>query len=81
MYNKNQKDNFEKIKMQLDLLKQRLNNIDITLNIQEEILGAVTQNTKILFEEALVPVSGESVEEIMKKALPKGKLPKILFKK
>ncbi len=72
----------DNLRMQLDLLKQRLDNIDRVLNIQEEVLSLLNENTKFLYKEALVynNVNNTSTNEIMKNAFSGRKIPKILFK-
>lgn len=73
--------NLEKIRSQIDLLKERLDNIDKVLNVQEEAINLLQENTKSLFKEATVSYnSTDSVEEIMKSVFFKGRLPKILNK-
>ncbi len=71
----------DNIRTQIDLLKERLDNLDRVLNIQEGVLNSLNENTKFLYKEALVfNNSNNSVHEIMKKAFSSKKLPKILFK-
>ena len=81
MLNKTTDGNLEKIRTQLELLKLRLDNISKTLNFQEDILNILTENTRLLMKEVTaIPVNSNSTEEIMRKAFPKGRIPKILFK-
>ena len=72
----------DEIKTQLELLKKRLDNIDKILNIQEETLDLLCENTEALFNDALRPSKNEiSPEEIMRNAFKSKRLPKILFAK
>ena len=81
MDKKNTNDNFEKIKAQVELLKQRLINLDKVLNVQAEVLDLMTENTKSLLKDSLIPEKVySSTDEIMKNAFSKRKTPKILFK-
>ncbi len=81
MSHKTTDSNLEKIRSQIELLKLRLENINKTLNFQEDILNMLTENTKLLLKEATVTYSNpDSTCEIMRKAFSKGKIPKILFK-
>ena len=75
MTDKNAK--LETIKLQIDLLKKKLNNMDEILISQEKILNLIAEKSKTLFLEA---TQETSPEEIMKKIFPHKKLPKILFK-
>ena len=73
-------NNFDKIKIQIDLLKKRLVNIDKTLNIQEEVLNTLNENTNSLLGDTQFPNKNtNSVQEVMKSAFPKRKIPRILF--
>ncbi|GEM_PF-2941161 len=81
MSNKTTDGNLEKIRTQLELLKLRLDNINKTLNFQEDILNILTENTRLLLKEVPVTTTDpNSTEAIMKKAFSKGRIPKILFK-
>ena len=74
--------NLEKIRIQIELLKQRLDNIDRTLDLQEEVLDVLDENSKSLLQDALNKnQQGNSVNEIMKSAFTRGNIPKILSKK
>lgn len=75
-------EDFEKnIRSQIDSLKQKLDNLDKTINVQEQILEVLNEDTKKLLPDVLRPVNNsDSVEEIMKSAFSKGKLPKSLLK-
>ena len=81
MKSQNPKNFEDNLRTQITILKQRLENIGSTINVQEQILDILTENTKSLLKEA-VPVSksGDSVEEIIKRAFTGGKLPKSLSK-
>ena len=71
--------NIENIKTQIDLLKQSLENIGKTLDLQENTLNILHEDRKTILCEVLAKnTSGNSIEEIMKNALSKGKIPKIL---
>ena len=81
MEKKNNNRSLERIRVQLELLKQRLENMDEILCIQEDILNLVNENTETLLK--TIPVTSENnlkVYDIMKKAFKKGKMPGILFK-
>ena len=74
---------FDGIRTQLDLLKQRLDNIDRVLNIQEEVLNLLNENTKFLYKEAMAfnnVNNNTPTYEIMRNAFSGRKIPKILFK-
>lgn len=75
-------EDFEKnIRSQINYLKQKLDSLDKTINVQEQILEVLNEDTKKLFPDVLRPVNNsDSVEEIMKSAFSKGKLPKSLLK-
>lgn len=74
--------NLKNIKVQIEVLKQRLENIDKTLEVQEEVLDILQENSRTLLHDTLGHWKDKvSVERIMKDAMPKGKIPKILFKK
>ena len=77
-----QNEGFNKIRTQIELLKDRLNNIDKTLEVQEEVLDLLYENSKSLLHDALYTDDESiSVNEIMKRAFSGRTLPKILFKK
>ena len=78
--NHTNENNLEKIKLQINLLKENLDNIDKTLNIQEEAINTLHENSKTLFVEAMTH-ENNSIKQIMKTAFSKGKVPGILFKK
>ena len=73
--------NFEKIRTQIEFLKQRLNNLDKVLVIQEEVLNLINENTKSLLKDSLIPEKVcSSADEIMKNVFSKKAPPKILFR-
>lgn len=74
--------NLINIRNQIDLLKQKLDNIDKTLGLQEEALDLLEENSKSLIKDIL-PIHRNifSTDEVMKNAFSKHKLPRILFKK
>ncbi|MBI3591653.1 MAG: hypothetical protein HY094_09800 [Candidatus Melainabacteria bacterium] len=74
--------NLKNIRTQIELLKERLDNIDKTLNTQEEVLDLLFEDSKSLLQEASIcKQDNNNVVDIMKRAFTQGKLPKILFKK
>ena len=74
----NEKNNkLENIKLQIELLKHKLDNMDKILSSQEEALNAIDKKTKTLLCESQF---SPSPEEIIKKVFPDKKIPKILFK-
>lgn len=76
----NFENNIENIRTEVKVLKQRLENINKALVNQEKTLNLLNENTKLLLTEALNPKNNfNSVEEIMKRAFSKGKLPNILL--
>lgn len=77
--NNNSENNLEKIKTQISFLKEKLDNIDKTLNVQEEAINTLHENSKSLLLEAMTH-ENSSVKQIMKTAFTKGKIPDIFFK-
>lgn len=73
-------ESLNKIKAQIQILKQRFDSMEQTLNIQEEILNLLSEQAKTLCKEAAYNKDSYSVEKIMKRAFSKGTFPKILFK-
>ena len=74
--------NLTTIRNQIDLLKQKLDNIDKTLELQEEILNLLEENSKSLIKDVLPTHRNTfSTDEVMKNAFSKHRFPKILFKK
>ena len=74
----NSEKNLEKIKVQIELLKKRINNMDKTLVTQEKAIDLIDEKSKALLREAQFSNINMSVEQIMKNACPGKKLPKIL---
>ncbi len=72
--------NLEKIKMQIELLKKRIHNMDETLSTQEQAIDLIDERAKNLLTEAQLDNPDMSVEGIMKKAFHGSKIPKILLK-
>ena len=73
------KSNYNEIKTQIEDLKTRLEKIGRLLNLQEESVNLLTENTKSLFKDTMAP-NNNSIQEIMRKSLSRGKLPNILSK-
>ena len=71
----------ENIRVQIELLKNKLDNIEETLNVQEEVLDLLYRKSKSLFEDAIKETRTFSQEDIIRRAFTKGRIPKILFKK
>ena len=71
------KNKLENIKLQIELLKHKLNNMDKILSLQEETLNTIDEKTKsLLFESQFSP----SPEEKIKQVFSNKKIPKIVFK-
>lgn len=71
-------NNLERIKLEIDLLKQRFENLDHILRTQEEMLNHLAENTKSLLKDIFSSKKDSSMEEIMKNAFSNKKMPKIL---
>lgn len=71
----------ENIRVQIELLKNKLDNIEKTLNVQEEVLDLLSRKSKSLFEDVIKGTHSFSQEDIMRRSFTKGRIPKILFKK
>jgi len=71
--------NIENIKNQLQLLKHRLDKVEVTLKFHEHILDNLSTNVSSLFS-ILQSVNDTSVEGIMRKQFKNKELPKIMFK-
>lgn len=70
-------NNLENIRIQINLIKERLNFIDKTLVVQEKLISDLSENTKSLLKDALG--SGENtVTQIMAKQFRGKQLPGIL---
>lgn len=78
MLNNNRENNLEKIRIQIEILKKRINNMDKTLTLQEQTIDLIEEKSKDLMKEASLSTVSMSVEEIMKNAFSGKKLPKIL---
>ena len=75
----NSDKNLEKIRVQIELLKKRINNMDRTLTVQEEAIDLIDEKAKTLLREAQFSSLDMSVEQIMKSAFKGKSLPKILL--
>ena len=71
--------NLEKIRVQIELLKKRINNMDRTLTVQEKAIDLIDEKAKALLREAQFSSLDMSVEQIMKSAFKSKSLPKILL--
>ena len=74
----NKDKNFERIRLEIDLVKQRFENLDHILRTQEEMLNHLADNTKSLLKDIFSSKKDNSIEEIMKKAFSNKQVPKIL---
>ena len=71
----------EDIKLKIELLKKRLDNIDRILTIQEEVLDLISENTKSLCIEAQESTKNfDLYEKVIRQSFTKGKIPRILYK-
>lgn len=73
-------DNLKKIRDQIEELKNHLDKIEQTINLQEEVINLLHKNLESLFHDAFQNSEATSVNEIMKKTFPSGKIPKVLQK-
>ena len=80
MINNNKEKNLERIRVQIELLKKRINNMDKTLSIQEKVIDLIDEKSKSLLREAQFSDINLSVEQIMKNAFSDKSLPKILLR-
>ena len=78
MTNKNTESNLEKIRVQIELLKKQINNMDRTLTIQEKAIDLIDEKSKILLKEAQFSNINISAEQIMKNTFSGKPLPKTL---
>ena len=78
MTNSNREKNLEKIRVQIELLKKRINNMDRTLLLQEKAIDLIDEKSKALLKEAEFSNLNLPVEQIMKNAFKGKALPKIL---
>ena len=76
----NSDKNLERIRVQIELLKKRINNMDRTLTVQEKAIDLIDEKTKDLLKEAQFSNLDMSVEQIMKNAFSSKTLPKVLFR-
>ena len=79
MTNNSGEKNLEKIRVQIELLKKRINNMDKTLTIQEKAIDLIDEKSKALLRETQFSNINMSVEQIMKSAFPDKTLPKVLL--
>ena len=79
MTNNNKEKNLEKIRVQIELLKKRINNMDKTLTLQEKAIDLIDEKSKALLREARFTNINTSVEQIMKNTFKSKTLPKILL--
>lgn len=80
MLNKNTDKNLEKIRVQIELLKKRIHNMDRTLTVQEKAIDLIDEKSKTLLKDAQLGSKDISIEEIMKNAFSGKTMPSILFK-
>ena len=79
MTNNNGERNLEKIRVQIELLKKRINNMDRTLDLQEKTIDLIDEKSKALLREVQFSNITMPVEQIMKNAFSGKTLPKILL--
>ena len=79
MTNNNGEKNLEKIRVQIELLKKRINNMDRTLDLQEKTIDLIDEKSKALLREVQFSNITMPVEQIMKNAFSDKTLPKILL--
>ena len=79
MTNNSGEKNLEKIRVQIELLKKRITNMDRTLVLQEKAIDLIDEKSKALLREAQFSDINLSVEQIMKNAFKGKALPKILL--
>lgn len=78
MTHKSTNHNLENIRNQIEELKSRLDKIEKNIDLQEEVINLLHKNLESVFYDAFQNNEAMSVNEIMKKAFPSGKIPKIL---
>ena len=76
MVNENN-NKLKNIKLQIELLKHKLSNMDKILSSQEKALNTIDERAKTLILESNF---SPSPEEIIKQVFSNKKIPKILFK-
>ena len=79
MTNNSRDKNLEKIRVQIELLKKRINNMDRTLDLQEKTIDLIDEKSKALLREVQFSNITMPVEQIMKNAFSDKTLPKILL--
>ena len=79
MLNNNGEKNLERIRVQIELLKKQINNMDKTLVLQEKAIDLIDEKSKALLREAQFSNINMSVAQIMKNAFKGKTLPKILL--
>ena len=79
MTNNNGEKKLEKIRIQIELLKKRINNMDRTLVLQEKAIDLIDEKSKAILREAQFTNINTSVEQIMKNTFKSKTLPKILL--
>lgn len=80
MTHKPSNNNLENIRNQIDELKTRLDKIEKNIDLQEEVINLLHKNLESVFHDAFQNNEVMSVNEIMKKAFPSGKIPKIILR-
>ena len=80
MTNKTHTRNLDGMRMQLELLKKRLDNMDSVLNIQEKMIDILSESTKEFPSTFKKDDNSTEQMQIMRNAFSNKKLPKILFK-
>ena len=80
MTNNNKETNLDKIRVQIELLKKRITNMDRTLDLQEKAIDLIDEKSKTLLREVQFSNITMPVEQIMKNAFSSKTLPKVLFR-
>ena len=80
MTNNSRDKNLEKIRVQIELLKKRITNMDRTLDLQEKAIDLIDEKSKTLLREVQFSNITMPVEQIMKNAFSSKTLPKVLFR-
>lgn len=74
-------ENIEKIKLEIELLKRHLDKVENTLYSHEQFIDLATKHVESLLSEVLYnTINKDPLENIMKRAFSKGKIPNILLK-
>ncbi len=79
MLNNDRENNLEKIRVQIELLKKQINNMERTMTVQEKAIDLIDEKSKTLLKEVQFNNINTSVEEIMRNAFSGKALPKILL--